>query len=266
MANGRSPGKKRDTGRDPGPFVALPYSVLDSAAYLGLSVHAKALLLEVARQYHRDDNGRMLLSRAHLEPRGWKSSDMIMKAKRELLAAGLIFETVKGCRPNRASWYAVTWYALDKIPGFDFGAERAFERGAYRKNVPIKNASLRPSHGTDKAAIAPPHGTETPPPVPPHGAIRPISTPLSVPPHGHPLEVAISGVRVEGVDLDLDPLQRGKSTGAQKNAQLEKAATSTTCRHPGCDTLTLGRDFCRKHRAPEQPNIERPHRPAAGIQ
>lgn len=161
MANGRSPGKSRDTGRDPGRFVALPWTVLDSPAYLSLSAHAKALLLEVARQYHGDDNGRMLLSRKHLAPRGWRSNAMIVKAKRELLAADLIFETVKGQRPNRASWYAVTWRILDKLPGYDFGVEKAFKRGAYRKNAPIKNVSLRPSNGTGEAPIAPPHGTET---------------------------------------------------------------------------------------------------------
>src|SRR6185436_19107933 len=104
--------KRRDASRDPGGFVALPYSVLDSVAYKSLSVHAKALLFEVARQYHGGDNGRMLLSRAYLKPRGWKSHDMIGKAKRELLEAGFIFETVQGCRPNKAGWYACTWRAL----------------------------------------------------------------------------------------------------------------------------------------------------------
>ena len=33
-----------------------------------VSMHARALLLEVARQFHRDDNGRMLLSRAFRRP------------------------------------------------------------------------------------------------------------------------------------------------------------------------------------------------------
>lgn len=229
MANARNPGKKHDTGREPGPFVALPWSVLDSPAYLSLSVHAKALLIEVARQYHKDDNGRLLLSRAHLASRGWNSNDTITKAKRELLAAGLIFETVKGHRPNRASWYAMTWYRLDKLPGYDFGVEKAFERGAFRKTAPIKNASLKPPHGTEKASIAPPHGIEPPSPVPPHGAIRSISAPLSVPPHGHPLEVAIYDVRV-------------KDSPAAKS--------TATCQHADCQTLTLGHDFCAKHRHP----------------
>ena len=60
MANGRNAGRKGDSGRDPGAFVALPWSVLDSPAYARLSHPARSLLLEVARQFVRDNNGRLL--------------------------------------------------------------------------------------------------------------------------------------------------------------------------------------------------------------
>jgi hypothetical protein len=211
MANGRNPGRKRvDNSRDAGGFVALPWSVLDSAAYIGLSPMAKALLIEVARQYHRDDNGRMLLSRAHLAKRGWFSASFIHRAKHELLAAGLIFETVQGARPNRASWYAVTWRALDRIPGYDIGTEAAFERGAYRKTLPKakrapptapmeaakrrKNATLAPGAGTRHLSIAPDPGTESVPPAPVPGTIGPPLSVLSAPGTGHPLDLPISAV------------------------------------------------------------------------
>lgn len=189
MANGRNQHRKGDSGRDGGAFIALPWSVLDCPAYARLSMHARALLLEVARQFHRDDNGRMLLSRAYMEKRGWKSVDMLTKAKRELLEGGFIFQTVMGHRPNKASWYAVTWRALDKLPGYDVGVTQLFERGAYKKTAPVIGASLIPPHGTAKAVIVPPHGTGTPPTVPPHGPIRAVLGGLSVPPHGHPLEM-----------------------------------------------------------------------------
>jgi hypothetical protein len=200
--------KRRDSGRDAGGFIALPWSVLDSAAYLALSMHARALLLEIARQYVRDNNGRLLASRAFMAGRGWKSADMLTKAKRELLEGGFIYETVKGHRPNRASWYAITWQSLDKHPGFDQGAAHAFKRSAYQQGAPLpmpkpkpsrdelyrkwdepKNASLKPPHGTESPSIGPSHGTETPQPVPPHGPIKAISGPLSVPPHGHHLDM-----------------------------------------------------------------------------
>ena len=45
MANGRSDRSKVDKGRDPGRFIGLPVSVLESTAYLGLSANARSLLL-----------------------------------------------------------------------------------------------------------------------------------------------------------------------------------------------------------------------------
>lgn len=134
MANKRniSGGRRIDQGRDAGGFVALPWSVLDCPAYAALSHPARALLLEFARQLGKDNNGRLLSSRAYLIGRGWKSADVIQRAKTELLAADFIFETVKGQRPNRASWYAVTWRVLDRHPGYDVGTLEGFRRGAYR--------------------------------------------------------------------------------------------------------------------------------------
>jgi len=216
MANGRNKGRKGDAGRDSGGFVALPWAVLDCPAYARLSMHARALLLEVARQFHRDDNGRMLLSRAFMETRGWKSADMLTKAKRELLEGGFIFETVKGHRPNKASWYAVTWRVLDKLPGYDAGTVESFVRGAYadgaslkaqptrdeiyrkRKHPkqvatnPTKSQEIPPASAValvpleeeipppNGAVLIPPHGTEGVLIVPPHGT----ETLPTVPPHG----------------------------------------------------------------------------------
>lgn len=192
MANGRGDRTRVDRGRDPGRFIGLPVSVVESAAYLGLSANARSLLLEVAYQFHGDDNGRMLLSRAYLKKRGWNSSDMIDKGKRELLDADLIFETVKGYRPNKASWYAVTWRKLDKLNGFDAGVEKAFRQSAYRQvcapSQACRGTRLSPPGGTETDRIGPPSGPEIAMPVPQRGTIGPIAGVRAVPPHGHPLE------------------------------------------------------------------------------
>jgi hypothetical protein len=142
MGIDRAKRRRIDTGRDGGGFVALPWSVLDSPAYARLSHPARSLLMEIARQFVRDNNGRLLASSAHLAARGWTSNDVITRAKRELLESGFIFETVKGQRPNKASWYAVTWRALDKLHGYDPGVTAAFERGAYLKELPDKFKAL----------------------------------------------------------------------------------------------------------------------------
>jgi hypothetical protein len=127
--------------RDSGGFVALPWAVIDSPAYRGVSVHARALLIDIARQLRGDNNGMLLCSRAHMAPLGWKSVDMLVKARDALLAAKLIHQTVQGHRPNKASWYAVTWISLDKLDGYDADLASLFVRGAYRAG-PQKTQSL----------------------------------------------------------------------------------------------------------------------------
>jgi hypothetical protein len=170
--------------RDAGGFIALPWSVVDCPAYAALSHPARSLLLELARQFVRDNNGSLLASRSHLAPRGWTSADVIQRAKNELIAAGFVHETVKGRRPNRASWHALTWFALDRHPDYDPGAVETFTRSAY-----LKNAPLCPSRGTERRPIAPPRGTESAPPIPSHGAMRATFTSLPVPSGGHLLEM-----------------------------------------------------------------------------
>lgn len=181
--------------------MALPWVVLDSAAYQRLSHPAKALLMEIARQYVRDNNGRLLCSHAYLKPRGWGSRDVITRAKRELLAAGLIFETCKGARPNKASWYAVTWYTLDKHTGYDPEAAD-FRRGAFMDAKQI----LSPSHGTRKPRIVPSPGTRGDSVVPSPGPIE-ASLPMSpVPSPGHHLDMpSVGTVRAQGLNGKKTP-------------------------------------------------------------
>ncbi len=176
---------KASTTRDPGPFIALPWSVVESPAYAQLSHPARSLLIEIAHQYVRENNGRLLASAAFLSKRGWNSSDVIVRAKRELLAGGFIHETVKGHRPNKASWYALTWQTLDRIPGYDYGATETFERRAYRKN----GALLNPSRGVGRPQIAPSRGVASGVSTPSPGAVKPTFDPLPTPSNGHHLDM-----------------------------------------------------------------------------
>jgi hypothetical protein len=223
MANGRNDTRsRRDSGRDAGRFIGLPVSVLDCPNFEKLSHPARSLLLEVALQFNGDDNGRMLLSTAHLAKRGWRSADVIQRAKRQLLEYDFIFETVKGHRPNKASWYAVTWRKLDRLKGFDPGAEVAFEQGAYKRGVhmpevkksssiplirkdklAIQNAAVIPPDGTKPLAIVPSDGTANHPPVPPHGTMQCGLRGQPIPRDGYPLEKpSIAGAEVVAVGVN----------------------------------------------------------------
>ena len=154
MANGRNP-RSRCSGRDAGGFIALPFAVMDCPNYRRLSANARSLLLEVARQYKSTNNGQLLLSKAYLSKRGWNSSDMIFKGKKELLDGGFIYETVKGHRPNKASWYAITWQTIDKINGYDYGALKGFQQGAYDDRFKTKIQLVKPSSGVEVVKITP---------------------------------------------------------------------------------------------------------------
>jgi len=206
-----------DESREPGGYIALPWSVVDSQAYRNLSYTGKGLLIELARQYVRNNNGRLLLSQRYLVTRGWRSGDVILRAKRELLDAKLIYQTVQGHRPNKASWFALTWYTLDRLPGYDDDVVDGFRRGMYAtaplpKPTPPREALyekwrdagasspkkptsrkiLTPAHGVESAAIAPADGVERDCVAPAHGAIRGVSSTLSTPAHGDHLDIPFS--------------------------------------------------------------------------
>ncbi|MDD5479501.1 hypothetical protein [Rhodoferax sp.] len=200
-----------DQSREPGGYCALPWCVIDSQAYQSLSYPAVALLIELARQRQGGDNGRYLLSGRYLATRGWRSRDVIDRARRELLDAKLIYQTVQGHRPNKASWFALTWYSLDKLPGYDAGAVEGFRRGMYNtfkpstpaptrealfekwrghgKTASTKINMLSPAGGLEKPAIDPAGGLESAARPPGDGAIRALLPPLSSPASGHPLDL-----------------------------------------------------------------------------
>ncbi len=186
-------GYNKGSGRDGGSFSAIPWVVLDCDAYRRLSHAARSLLMEFARQYVKDNNGRLLASGRYLSKRGWKSAGVIQRAKQDLIDAGFIYETVKGHRPNKASWYAITWQDIDKHPGFDAGAFAGWKdaRSGYTKSssLKVKNTRLMPSRGVDKALIAPPSGIATPLPTPLNGTINASFAYPSTPPEGNHLEI-----------------------------------------------------------------------------
>ncbi len=195
--------KKRGKGtsdRDGDAFVALPWVVLDSAAFQSLSHPARSLLLEVARQYGRSNNGKLLCSAAYLSKRGWNSAGVIHRALRDLIDRGLLHMTVQGHRPNKASWFALTWYAIDHLPGYDIGALETFPRSAYRFwQPPPKNACLSPSEAVARPAIAPSPRVEHPSLTPSEGAIKaPNGTPPT-PSERHHLDMPSPAATESGV-------------------------------------------------------------------
>jgi hypothetical protein len=84
-------------------------------------------------QYNTYNNGALLASWRYMsEKRGWTSADQLAKAKAELIEKLLVVQTVQGLLPNKASWYGLTWLALDNIKGLEITPQN-WPRGSYAR-------------------------------------------------------------------------------------------------------------------------------------
>ena len=162
--------KHRNRGRDGVGFLALPHVVMDSPAFLNLSAPAVRLLLDIARQLGASNNGKLCASMTALKGRGWSSNDTLTRARRELEAAGFLFQTRVGALPNRAAWFALTWASLHWTPDMDC-TESAFPRSAYLRGASVENARSTPSNGATGSRIAPGDGARALRLAPGDGAI-----------------------------------------------------------------------------------------------
>lgn len=131
---------KRDGAN--GAVMVVPHCVLNSPAYMDLTGRAVKLLWDVAMQYNIHNNGALLASWRYMNgKRGWTSAYALDKAKTELLEHDLVVQTVQGRLPNKASWYGLTWLALDTIDGLEISTQ-VWPRGAYARWKP-KQGSQR---------------------------------------------------------------------------------------------------------------------------
>ena len=201
--------------RDSGPFLALPMSVLGSPGYRQAGHVARSMLIDIAMQYTGHNNGKLVACAKYVEPIGWNSNATVLRAVRELLACGLLIETRKGARPNKAAWFALSWLDLDQGQGLDIDP-KLYRRGDYmrpeppapvlgtartasatearkvaavRKRSEKENASLTPSNGVARTSIAPSNGVRAPILAPSSGAIRGTLGVSSTPSNGAYLEI-----------------------------------------------------------------------------
>lgn len=165
-----------------GSYTPLPHALLDSAAFLGASDRAKALLLELIRQHTGKNNGQLHLATDWLRRRGWCSHDAIQKGKAELQERGLITKTRTGGLRMGPDRFALTWLPVSNFAGLDI---KSFQPGGWRFLDPLPTVKKRGDHPATRDRLVPAHGTETPAPVPPHGTVKGNFKASPVPPHGN---------------------------------------------------------------------------------
>ncbi len=76
-------------------FVGIERSVMDTPAFISLSKLARALYLDLRRQYNGRNNGDISIADEVLKRYGWAHSS-VHKGVRELVRHGLIVRTRKG--------------------------------------------------------------------------------------------------------------------------------------------------------------------------
>ena len=154
-------------------YGAIPHTTLDSVAFQGLNYPAKALLFDLIRQHNGKNNGHLHLSFAWLAKRGWKSRDVIQRARAELITRRLIIQTRQGGLNIGASRYAVTWLPITNFVGLDIEAKH-YHPGAWALMNPMPiakiNANAVPLNGkgtpASRYSSVPPAGIDTRPTVP----------------------------------------------------------------------------------------------------
>lgn len=149
-----------------GLYGAIPHAVMDSIAFKGASYPTKALLFELMRQHSGNNNGHLHLSFGWLKRRGWKSRDVIQRARDELIQRGLLIQTRQGGLNIGANRYAVTWLKITNFVGLEIQG-KDYHPGAWSflDTLPIakQNASTSPPAGKGNTASryspVPPAGT-----------------------------------------------------------------------------------------------------------
>ena len=122
------------------PYAAIDHRVIDSPAYAGLSFSACSLLLIMARQLTKTNNGHLQASFAWCSKRGFGSEHTLREAIADLIAHGFIYRTRSHGANKAWAKYAVTWLPIaDKKDLFLTG----FKPYAWRDWTPTDKKSTR---------------------------------------------------------------------------------------------------------------------------
>ncbi len=123
------------------PYAAIDHRVIDSPAYADLSFSASALLVLLARQLTKDNNGHLQASFSYCKKHGFGSEHTLKDAIASLIAHGFIYRTRSHGANKVYAKYAVTWLSITQKDGL-FSA--GFKVGAWRDwQPPDKKSSPR---------------------------------------------------------------------------------------------------------------------------
>lgn len=150
------------------PFAAIEHRVIDAPAFADLTPSAVKVLLLIARQLSRDNNGRLQATYSYMK-RFQVSENTLSRCIAELIAHGFVYRTRSGGYQQGAAQYAVTWLPLTKdtsglfARGFKSCAWRDWEAPQKKTRPPkLREDSLKNGEWTAPAppkieAVSPPN-------------------------------------------------------------------------------------------------------------
>lgn len=183
--------RKQPAEQVSGRFAAIPHAVMDSTAYMGSSYAARALLLELVRQHTGRNNGHFQLATGWLRRRGWNSTDMVQRAKMELVTRQLAIKTRLGGLNSGPDFWAVTWLPISDFAGLTELSAKTYHPGSWHflnpaVSIPEKvTAGKRNERTAGRNSAVPPAGTGDTLTAPPAGTKAAHIAALTVPPAGN---------------------------------------------------------------------------------
>ena len=129
------------------PFIGLEHRVIDSPAFADLKHSSVRVLLAIARQLTKDNNGHLQATWAWCRRYGLGSENTLTEAVSDLIAHGLICRTKSHGANGVWAQYAVTWLPIKKPEGLFLSGFKMFAWRDWvmqeKKNTPQK---LRSGH------------------------------------------------------------------------------------------------------------------------
>lgn len=142
------------------PYAAIEHRVIESPAFADLSSSAVRLLLLLARQLTKDNNGKLQATFSWCRRFGFGSEHTLQSAIAELISHGFIYRTRSHGANKVWAQYAVTWLSIGKdrkglfLDGFLPCAWRYWqptENGRGKKKAPHKKCRPTPA----ESAVSP---------------------------------------------------------------------------------------------------------------
>ena len=122
------------------PYAAIEHRVIDSPAYAALTFSARSLLVLMARQLTKDNNGHLQATYSYMRRFGF-SVNTLSRAIHQLIAHGMIYRSRSGGYQKGAAQYAVTWLSITNRKGLFLNG---FKPCTWRDWVPSEKKSRAP--------------------------------------------------------------------------------------------------------------------------